>query len=148
MYKVLTDIGEYIFDKIEVVTVFLIVAGGMYIVNIVLGSLDGLFRKEFDWKKHFYGVGKASVACFSILMFCILLNMFTYGLSLIQISIPDMIVTVGEIIVIIVAWIKDLAIDITDKIKGMKTLKYIKYEDVKIENINDYDVDQNIGGLL
>ncbi len=133
MSKILTSIGQYIFDKIEIVTVFLIVAGGMYIVNIVLGSLDAIFNKEFDWRKHFYGVAKAVVACFSILAFCVLLNLFCYGLSMISVTLPDSLITVVEVIAIIVGWCYDLAVDIVNKIKGLKTLKYIKYEDIQIQ---------------
>ena len=131
MNKILADIGQYVFDKIEVVIVFLIVAGGMYIVNIILGSLNAIFTNEFDWKKHLYGIAKALVACFSILMFCLLLNLFSYGLSLIQVILPDFVVTIVEVICIIVGWCYDLSLDIIDKIKGLKTLKYISYDDIQ-----------------
>lgn len=131
MSKIFTDIGQYVFDKIEVVIVFLIVAGGMYVVNIVLGSLNALFTNEFDWKKHLYGVAKAVVACCSILMFCLLLNLFSYGLSLIQVILPDFVVTIVEVICIIVGWCYDLSLDIIEKIKGLKTLKYISYDDIQ-----------------
>lgn len=138
MNRILADISAYIFDKIDVAMVFLTVAGGMYIVNIILGSLNALFTKEFDWKKHFYGVAKAIVACFAILMFCILLNLFAYGLSLIQIVLPDNVITVLQTIGIIVGWCYDLALDIFAKIKGLKTLKYISYDDIQIqENVNN-----------
>lgn len=148
MSKILTDIGTYIFDKIDVVIVFLAVAGGMYIVNIILGSLNAVFTKEFDWKKHIYGIGKAVVACFTILAFCVLVNLFCYGLSMINISIPDIVVTIVEVIKIIVSWCYDLYIDISQKIEGLKDLKYIKYDDIKLSQINDHDVDTNIGGIL
>lgn len=131
MSKIFTDIGQYVFDKIEVVIVFLIVAGGMYVVNIVLGSLNALFTNEFDWKKHLYGVAKAVVACCSILMFCLLLNLFSYGLSLINVVLPDSVVTIIEVICILVGWCYDLSLDIIDKIKGLKTLKYISYDDIQ-----------------
>ena len=131
MSKIFTDIGQYVFDKIEVVIVFLIVAGGMYIVNIILGSLNAIFTNEFDWKKHLYGVAKAVVACCSILMFCLLLNLFSYGLSLINVVRPDSVVTIIEVICILVGWCYDLSLDIIDKIKGLKTLKYISYDDIQ-----------------
>lgn len=131
--KILTNINSTLLDKMEVVIVFLVVAGGMYITNIVLGSLNALFEKEFDWKKHIYGVAKALVACFAILMFCILLNLFSYGLGLINVVLPDSVITVIQVIGIIVGWCYDLAIDIFDKIKGLKTLKYISYDDIQIQ---------------
>ena len=135
--KILTDISQTIFDKMEVVIVFLVVAGGMYITNIVLGSLNALFEKEFDWKKHIYGVAKALVACFAILMFCVLLNLFSYGLGLINVVLPDSVITVIQVIGIIVGWCYDLALDIFDKIKGLKSLKYIKYEDIQMNPLTE-----------
>lgn len=144
MNRILTDINSFIFDKMDAVIVFLIVAGGMYVVNIILGSVEGIFKKEFDWKKFFYGIGKALVSCLCILAFCLLLNLANYGLSLIKVSIPDEIITVGEILVIIWAWIKDLALDITEKIKNLKTLKYVKYDEVSLQDINNFDTE----GLL
>ena len=117
----------------EVVMVFLIVAGGMYVTNIILGSLNAIFTNEFDWRKFIYGVAKAMVASLSILLFCVLLNLFNYGLSLINIVIPDNVVTILEVIGVIVGWCYDLALDIFDKIKGLKTLKYISYDDIQIQ---------------
>ena len=131
--KILANITSSVFDKMEVVVVFLIVAGGMYITNILLGSLNAMFTKEFDWKKFFYGVAKAVVACLAILLFCLLLNLFNYGLTLINITIPDTVITILEVIGVLVGWCYDLALDIFDKIKGLKTLKYIKYDDIQIQ---------------
>lgn len=133
MLKIINSISSVLTDKMEVVLVFLLVSGGMYIVNIILGSLNALFSKEFDWKKHIYGVAKACVACLSILFFCVLLNLFNYGLSLINIIVPDTVITVLEVIGVLVGWCYDLALDIFDKIKGLKTLKYISYDDVQIQ---------------
>lgn len=131
--KVISSINSVLIDKMEVVIVFLLVSGGMYIVNIVLGSLNAIFSNEFDWRKHLYGVAKAFVACLSILFFCVLLNLFNYGLSLIDIVVPDSVITVLEVIGVLVGWCYDLALDIFDKIKGLKTLKYISYDDIQIQ---------------
>lgn len=131
--NILTNINTNLLDKMEVVIVFLIVAGGMYVTNIILGSLNAIFTNEFDWKKFIYGVAKAFVASLSILLFCVLLNLFNYGLSLINIVIPDNVVTILEVIGVIVGWCYDLALDIFDKIKGLKTLKYISYDDIQIQ---------------
>lgn len=133
MSKILSSISSVLTDKMEVVLVFLLVSGGMYVVNIILGSLNALFSKEFDYKKHLYGVAKAFVACLSILFFCVLLNLFNYGLSLINIIVPDSVITVLEVIGVLVGWCYDLALDIFDKIKGLKTLKYISYDDIQIQ---------------
>lgn len=133
MSKVLSSIASVLTDKMEVVVVFLIVSGGMYVVNIILGSLNAIFSKEFDWKKHIYGVAKAFVACLSILFFCTLLNLFAYGLSLVDIHVGDNVITILQVIGVLVGWCYDLALDIFDKIKGLKTLKYISYDDIQFQ---------------
>lgn len=133
MLKILDSITNVLTDKMEVVVVFLLVSGGMYVVNIILGSLNALFSKEFDWKKHIYGVAKAFVACLSILFFCTLLNLFSYGLSLVDIHIGDNVITILQVIGVLVGWCYDLALDIFDKIKGLKTLKYISYDDIQFQ---------------
>ena len=131
--RIITNINTNLLDKMEVVVVFLIVAGGMYVTNIILGSLNAIFTNEFDWKKFIYGVAKAMVACLAILLFCVLLNLFNYGLSLIEIVVPDNVITILEVIGVLVGWCYDLALDIFDKIKGLKTLKYISYDDIQIQ---------------
>ena len=133
MSKILSSISSVLTDKMEVVIVFLLVSGGMYVVNIILGSLNAIFSKEFDWKKHFYGVAKAFVACLSILFFCTLLNLFAYGLSLVDIHVGDNVITILQVIGVLVGWCYDLALDIFDKIKGLKTLKYISYDDIQFQ---------------
>lgn len=131
--KILTSINSVLVDKMEVVIVFLIVAGGMYITNIILGSLNAIFSNEFDWRKHLYGVAKACVACLAILLFCILLNLFNYGLTLVDIKVGDQVITLLQTLGVVVGWCYDLALDIYSKIKGLKTLKYIAYEDIQIQ---------------
>lgn len=131
--KILSSINEVLIDKMEVVIVFLMVSGGMYIVNIVLGSLNAIFSNDFDWKKHLYGVAKAFVACLSILFYCVLLNLFNFGLSLVDIKVGDQVVTLLQTLGVIVGWCYDLALDIYDKIKGLKTLKYISYDDIQVQ---------------
>ena len=131
--NILKSINTNLLDKMEVVMVFLIVAGGMYVTNIILGSLNAIFTNEFDWRKFIYGVAKALVASLSILLFCILLDLFNYGLSLISIIVPDNVITILEVIGVLVGWCYDLALDIFDKIKGLKTLKYISYDDIQIQ---------------
>ena len=133
MEKVLTSINSVLVDKMEIVVVFLIVAGGMYLTNIILGSLNAIFSKGFDWKKFLYGIAKALVLCFAICLFCVLLNLFSYGLSLINIVVPDNVITIFEVIGVIAWWCFDLALDIFDKIKSIKTLKYISYDDIQFQ---------------
>lgn len=132
----LRTIGEHVFSDLEAPIVFLIVAIVLRIINIVLGSIDAMFKKEFDWGKFFSGIEKMVIVAITILMTILSLNLFTYGLSLIDISIPKDTVSSFQCVLIVVTWCYDLALEVIEKIKVMKELKYISYDDVFQENPN------------
>lgn len=121
-----------IFSNMEAPIVFLIVAIVLRIANIVLGSIDALFSKDFDWGKFFSGIEKMVVVAITILMVIITLNLFAYGLTLIYVTLPKDMVSAFEVVLIVITWCVDLAIEVTEKIKSMKDLKYVKYEDIQI----------------
>ena len=137
--KILTDISTNIFSNLEAPIVFLIVAIVLRIANIVLGSIDALFNKEFDWGKFFSGIWKMLVVSLTIMIVIIILNLFAYGLTLIDIVIPKDMVSAMTVILIIVTWCFDLAKEVSEKIKSMKELKYISYDDIQVPNTNDYE---------
>lgn len=137
MMKILTDISTNIFSNLEAPIVFLIVAIVLRIANIILGSIDALFNKEFDWGKFFSGIWKMLVVSLTIMIVIIILNLFAYGLTLIDIVIPKDMVSAMTVILIIVTWCFDLAKEVSEKIKSMKELKYMKYEDVQ-ENTQEF----------
>ena len=89
-----------------------------------------------DWCKFFSGVEKMVVVAVTILMVIITLNLFAYGLSLIEVQLPEQTVSAMQCVLIIVTWCVDLAIEVTEKIKAMKELKYISYDDVTQQNPN------------
>ena len=121
-----------IFSNMEAPIVFHIVAIVLRIANIVLGSIDALFSKDFDWGKFFSGIEKMVVVAITILMVIITLNLFAYGLTLIDVTLPKDMVSAFEVVLIVITWCVDLAIEVTEKIKSMKDLKYVKYEDIQI----------------
>lgn len=121
-----------IFSNMEAPIVFLIVAIVLRIANIVLGSIDALFSKDFDWGKFFSGIEKMVVVAITILMVIITLNLFAYGLTLIDVTLPKDMVSAFEVVLIVITWCVDLAIEVTEKIKSMKDLKYVKYDDIQI----------------
>lgn len=130
----LKTIAENIFSNMEAPIVFLIVAIVLRIANIVLGSIDAMFKKDFDWGKFFSGIEKMVVVAITILMVITTLNLFTYGLTLIEVNLPKDMVSAFEVVLIIVTWCVDLAIEVTEKIKAMKELKYVSYDDVTQQN--------------
>ena len=132
----LNSIVENVFSNMEAPIVFLIVAIVLRIANIVLGSIDAMFKRDFDWGKFFSGIEKMVVVAITILMVIITLNLFAYGLTLIEVKLPEQTVSAMQCILIVVTWCVDLAIEVTEKIKAMKELKYISYDDVTQENPN------------
>lgn len=132
----LENILENIFSNMEAPIVFLIVALGLRVANIILGSIDAMFKKEFDWGKFFSGIEKMVVVGITILIVIILLNLFAYGLSLIEVVLPKDIVSAFEVVLIIVTWCIDLAKEVVEKIKAVRELKYISYDDVIQQNQN------------
>lgn len=136
--KILTDISTNIFSNLEAPIVFLIVAIVLRIANIILGSIDALFNQEFDWGKFFSGIWKMLVVSLTIMIVIIILNLFAYGLTLIDIVIPKDMVSAMTVILIIVTWCFDLAKEVSEKIKSMKELKYMKYEDIQ-ENTQEFE---------
>lgn len=136
---ILNSISSNVYSNLEAPIVFLGVAIGLRIANIVLGSIDALFKKDFNWGKFFSGVVKMLVVAIVILIVIIMFNLFTYGLSLIDVKIPQDTVDALQVILIVVTWCIDLGKEVSEKIKNLKDLKYVTYDDV---TVNDYSVDE------
>lgn len=130
----LKTIADNIFSNMEAPIVFLIVAIVLRVCNIILGSIDAMFKKDFDWGKFFSGIEKMVVVAITILMVITTLNLFTYGLSLIDVVLPKDTVNAFQVVLIILTWCVDLAKEVTEKIKSLKDLKYVKYDDVIQQN--------------
>ena len=130
----LKTIADNIFSNMEAPIVFLIVAIVLRVCNIILGSIDAMFKKDFNWGKFFSGIEKMVVVAITILMVITTLNLFAYGLTLIEVVLPKDVVSAFEVVLIIVTWCIDLAKEVTEKIKSLKDLKYVKYEDVTQQN--------------
>lgn len=136
METILKLISEALQENLETVVLMLIVVGSLSGINIVLGTIIGSFTEGFDVKKFFFGILKAFIIGLCIFVFCYTLNLFALTLQLTKdVTISSDFITTIEVFTILIAWALDLAKDILEKIKGMKTLKYVKYEDIQI-NVN------------
>ena len=133
METILKLISEALQENLETVVLMLIVVGSLSGINIVLGTIIGSFTEGFDLKKFLFGILKAFIIGLCIFVFCYTLNLFALTLQLTKdITISSDFITTVEVFTILIAWALDLAQDILSKIKGMKTLKYVKYEDIQI----------------
>lgn len=122
---------EALNENLETIILMLIVVTSLYAINILFGTIVGSFKEKFNLKKFLFGILKCLIADIGIFLFCYTLNLFALTLQLtkdILISV-DFITTI-EVITILVVWAIDLSKDIIEKIKSMKELKYITYEDV------------------
>lgn len=133
METILKLIEEALQENLETVVLMLIVVGSLSGINIVLGTIIGSFTEGFDLKKFFFGILKAFIIGLCIFVFCYTLNLFALTLQLTKdVTISSDFITTVEVFVVLIAWATDLCRDILDKLKSMKTLKYVKYEDIQI----------------
>lgn len=118
--------------NIKTLSYLLAITGGLMLINIVLGATQGTMAKEFDFKKFLFGILKALVNALCILGTCCLADIFAQVLNMIEgITISAQVVSVIEILSVVVAWDIDLFKEVFEKIKSLKEMKYISYDDVK-----------------
>jgi len=138
---IIQTIEKAVQENLETIVLMLIVVGSLSAINIVLGTIIGTVQDKFDAKKFFFGVLKAIVIGLCIFAFCYTLNLFALTLQLTKdITISTDFISTVEVFTILIVWAIDIAKDVIAKIKSMKELKYIKYEDVQINVQNQSEV--------
>lgn len=131
--NVLKIIEEALQSNLETIILMLIVVTTLYGINILFGTIIGSIKDSFSLKKFLFGIQKALLTDIGIFAFCYVLNLFALTLQLTKdISISADFINTIEVFTILVVWALDLAKDIIEKIKSMKTLKYVTYDDVQI----------------
>ena len=134
---IIQTIEKAVQENLETIVLMLIVVGSLNAINIVLGTIIGTFTDKFDAKKFFFGILKAIVIGLCIFAFCYTLNLFALTLQLTKdITISTDFISTVEVFTILIVWAIDIAKDVIAKIKSMKELKYVKYEDIQI-NVNN-----------
>lgn len=134
MDVIMKTITEAVQENLDTVVLMLIVVNSLYLINILFGTVQGTFGEDgkFDLKKFLFGFLKEIIASLGIFALCYVLNLFALVLELTNdITISTDIITTAEVIIILVTWAIDLIKDIIDKIKALKTLKYVSWEDVQ-----------------
>ena len=130
---IIQTIEKAVQENLETIVLMLIVVGSLNAINIVLGTIIGTFTDKFDAKKFFFGILKAFVIGLCIFAFCYTLNLFALTLQLTKdITISTDFISTVEVFTILIVWAIDIGKDVIAKIKSMKELKYVKYEDVQI----------------
>lgn len=141
METIIQTIQKAMQENLETVVLMLIVVGSLSGINIVLGTIIGTFTEKFDVKKFFFGILKAFIIGLCIFVFCYTLNLFSLTLQLTKdVTISTDFITTVEVFTILIVWAIDIAKDIVAKIKSMKELKYVKYEDIQINPNNTQEL--------
>lgn len=141
METIIEIIQKAIQSNLETIVLMLIVVNSLYLINIILGTVQGSFVDKFNWKKFLFGFLKAIITNVCIFGLCYVLNLFALTLQLTKdITISADIITTAEVIIILVTWAIDLIKDIIDKVKNLKQLKYISYEDVQINKKSQEEI--------
>lgn len=131
--NVFNIIKEAIEQNLETILLMLIVVTSLYGINILFGTIVGTFKEKFNLNKFLFGFLKCLAADVGIFVFCYTLNLFSLTLQLTKdITISADFITTIEVFTILIVWAIDLAKDIIEKIKSMKTLKYVSYDDIQI----------------
>lgn len=133
MAVILKTIQNAVQENLETIVLMLIVVGSLNLINIVLGTIVGSFEDKFNLKKFLFGILKAFITGLCIFALCYSLNLFALTLQLTKdITISTDFISTIEVFAILVVWAIDIAKDIVEKIKSLKTLKYVSYDDVQI----------------
>lgn len=141
METVIKLIREALAENLETIVLMLIVTNTLFGINIVLGTIIGTITEHFNTKKFFFGILKQIITSMCIFAFCYTLNLFALTLQLTNdITISADFITTIEVFAILVTWAIDLSKDILAKIKGLKELKYISYDDVQVNTESDVGI--------
>lgn len=139
--KIIATIFEAVQENLETVVLMLLVVASLYVTNILFGTLLGTFTEKFIPKKFFFGILKGIIGCIGVFAYCYTLNLFALTLQTTKdISISNDFINTLMVIGVLVAWAWDIALDIYAKLKSFKELKYITYEDVRVqEDVNSQE---------
>lgn len=137
MKTIIDIISGALSENLEAVVLLIVATAIFYLINILFGTIIGAKNDGFNTKKFFSGFLKAIAVCLCIFAFCYTLNLFSLTLKLIDIDISATVITVLEVIGVLVTWDIDLMLEIYEKIKSLKVLKFVTYDIVQINPQSD-----------
>ena len=137
MNIIIETIKQAFGENLEAVFLLIVCTAILYLINIVLGTILGANNIGFKVKKFAFGFLKGLIVSISIFAFCFVLNLLSLTLALVDIKISVSVITVLEVVGVLAIWDLDMCQEIFEKIKSLKELKYLTYEDV-----NDYSVNE------
>lgn len=143
MNVIVQTICNAINNNLDAIVLLIIVTGILYLANIIFGTVLGTREEGFNLDKFLYGFYKCLLAGMGIFVFCFGLNLFSLTLALIDIIISVDVITILEVIGVLATWDIDLSKEVLEKIKSLKELKYVSYDDVQVNP--NYSEQEGIG---
>lgn len=135
MELVLQVLSDALQENLAWVTLTIICVAMLYLINTALGFAMAYFKCEVDMKFLLATTIRNMVVLICLFATCYALNVFMGTLNVISgLSINTDVVSTMEIIAIVLAWCVDLSKNILEKLKSFKELKYIKYEDIVLDD--------------
>lgn len=126
-------------NNLQYTLLMCVIIAFLFCANIILGTILGTTKDQFNAKKFFFGIMKAIIVIIIIVGVCYTLNVFTLVLSEINgITISDEVVNSMSLLLILFTEGSDLAKEVLSKIKDFREIKYDSENDFKI--VNDIDV--------
>lgn len=142
MKNIIEMLSKALSENLEAVVLLIVVTAIFYLLNILFGTILGTKNVGFSGRKFLSGFLKGISACLGIFSFCYTLNLFALTLALVDVQISATLITTLEVIGVMVTWDIDLCLEIYDKIKALKELKFVSYDDVQTQQ-----KPQETGGL-
>lgn len=136
MFEIVKEVLENaVQENLSWVVLAIICVAMLYTINSLLGCAIAYFKDKIDWNKLGVSTLRNIVVCLCIFASCYALNVFVLTLNIVEgVTINVDMVTAMEILTIVITWCIDLAKDIVEKFKSFKELKYVKYEDVVLDD--------------
>ena len=132
MKTIIETIDKAFSENLEAVVLLIICTALLYLVNIALGTILGTREVGFNLKKFLFGFLKGIIAAALIFVFCYSLNLLSLTLALVDITVSVDVITVLEVVGVLAIWDIDMAKEVIEKIKSLKELKYVTYDDYQI----------------
>jgi amino acid transporter len=131
--EILEALKNAVEDKnMLVLAIIMIAVMVLFVCNIILGTIEGSKKENFNLKKFLFGILKAVVLCFVTLLSCYGFNLLCIGLKMADfVSISAEVIAGAQIVAVAGVYGIDLGKEVIEKIKSFRDLKYTSYDDIK-----------------
>lgn len=132
--EIIKAMTEAVEDKnMTVLVIIMIAVMVLFTSNIVLGTIEGTKKESFNLKKFLFGIMKAVVIFFITLWACYGFNLLCIGSKMANfIEFSSDFIAGAQIVGVAAIYGKDLSLEVLDKMKSFRDLKYTSFDDMKV----------------